>query len=328
MPRCVDSILSQTYRDFRLILVDDGSPDRCPEICDDYAAKDSRVHVIHQANAGLSAARNAGLDFIRDQEEIEFVSFVDSDDWIEPTYIATLLDGASLGTDFVSLGYSSVTSDGVKYARFRDKGWKILPTEEFWVGGESASPVSAWGKLYRKTLFDGVRYPVGRLMEDAFTTYKLAFKCSRIATRNLPLYNYNVASPSILRSEWSPSKMDDVDAFAEAETFFESIHAERARSWAFRQKLTSMAVSLKPLESVDPERARAFRESIRVAKENGLLPFWESRILYGRILGRRSYAFRWFFAMLMNALTQGRNSWLLREAPQILRMLIERRRAR
>ena len=87
LPKCIDSILAQTFRDFELILIDDGSPDNCGAICDEYAARDSRIKVIHQANAGVSAARNAGLDIASGT----YLGFVDSDDWIEPEMYATMI---------------------------------------------------------------------------------------------------------------------------------------------------------------------------------------------------------------------------------------------
>ena len=96
--RCVDSILGQTFTDFELILVDDGSPDGCPAICDKYAANDSRIHVIHQQNGGLSAARNAGIDWAFANSDSQWLSFIDSDDWVHPEYLQRLLD-AALGHD-------------------------------------------------------------------------------------------------------------------------------------------------------------------------------------------------------------------------------------
>ena len=92
--RCVDSILGQTYADFELILVDDGSPDNCGAICDEYAAKDSRVVVIHQENGGLSAARNAGIDWAFANSDSQWISFVDSDDWIHPCFLERLWQAA------------------------------------------------------------------------------------------------------------------------------------------------------------------------------------------------------------------------------------------
>ena len=88
--RCIDSLLCQTFSDFELILVDDGSPDACPAICDSYAEKDARVHVIHQANGGLSAARNAGIEWSLQKSDSEWISFVDSDDWVHERYLESL----------------------------------------------------------------------------------------------------------------------------------------------------------------------------------------------------------------------------------------------
>ena len=91
--RCVDSILSQSFTDFELILVDDGSPDDCGKICDDYAKKDNRISVIHKENGGLSSARNAGLDWVFANSKSEYVTFIDSDDWVDTDYLRALLDG-------------------------------------------------------------------------------------------------------------------------------------------------------------------------------------------------------------------------------------------
>ena len=93
--RCIDSILSQTFVDFELILIDDGSPDNCPDICDEYALKDNKIHVIHQKNSGLSVARNAGLDYVSSSSNSEWITFVDSDDWIDKHYLEYLYKAAN-----------------------------------------------------------------------------------------------------------------------------------------------------------------------------------------------------------------------------------------
>lgn len=109
LPRCIESILAQTFTDFELILIDDGSPDRCGEICDEYAAKDSRIVVIHQKNQGVSAARNAGLDAARGT----YLGFVDSDDWIEPEMYQEMLHAAkSKGVDLVICGLNHYDESG------------------------------------------------------------------------------------------------------------------------------------------------------------------------------------------------------------------------
>ena len=94
LSRCVESILAQTYRDFELILVDDGSPDNCGVLCDGYALRDSRVHVIHQENGGLSAARNTGIDWVFANSVSRWIAFVDSDDWVHPDFLKVLYETA------------------------------------------------------------------------------------------------------------------------------------------------------------------------------------------------------------------------------------------
>ena len=94
LPRCIEGILGQTFRDLELILVDDGSPDHCGEICDAYAAKDSRVHVIHKENAGVCVARNTGLDWVYEHSDSEWIFFHDNDDWIHPETLQRLYEAA------------------------------------------------------------------------------------------------------------------------------------------------------------------------------------------------------------------------------------------
>ena len=110
--RCVDSILQQSYRDFELVLVDDGSPDNCGSICDEYASRDSRVHVIHQENGGLSAARNAGIDWVFDNSDSQWITFVDSDDWVHPQMLEKLFDAAMEQNTLISIcGFIETTGD-------------------------------------------------------------------------------------------------------------------------------------------------------------------------------------------------------------------------
>ena len=110
LPRCIDSILSQSITDFELILVDDGSPDRCGIICDEYAIEDTRVRVIHQKNAKVAAARNSGLDIAKG----EWIAFVDSDDWLHKDYLKILLSGALEGSDIVLSGFLRTSNEKVR----------------------------------------------------------------------------------------------------------------------------------------------------------------------------------------------------------------------
>lgn len=220
--RCIDSILNQTLADFRLILVDDGSPDNCPAICDEYAAKDSRIHVIHQENGGISAARNSGIDyaFAHGDPETDWINFIDSDDFVHPLYLEYLYKAVKeSGAEISSCGNvvsSKAAFDSAPIASFK---YESLAPEVYWVRKFTDATV-AWGKLYRVCLFEKIRYPIGKLYEDNFTTYKLLFQHNYIAVVWTPLYCWYTNLDSITRSPWSPQKLVVTDALEEQLLFF------------------------------------------------------------------------------------------------------------
>ena len=164
LQKCIDSILAQTFTDFELILVDDGSPDGCPALCDAAAAKDARVRVIHQKNGGLSAARNAGLDVARGA----WIGFVDSDDYIAPEMYEKLYRAVqSTGADLALCDYAKVDEAGVPGVQTHvPVPQKSLTGRELLQKAYWTTAQIAWNKLYRRTIFAQLRYPVGKLNED------------------------------------------------------------------------------------------------------------------------------------------------------------------
>lgn len=208
--RCVDSILGQTFTDFELILVDDGSPDGCPAICDEYAVKDSRIHVIHQENAGLSAARNTGIDWVLATSDSQWISFVDSDDWIHPQYLSVLLYAALEHHVPISMCEAEHTN-GTEYT-VSEVIKKSFPmsAEEAYTSRYGMSMV-AWGKLYRRDCFHSVRFPIGKLHEDVFTTYRLLFAVSKVAICDTPLYYYFYNTEGITHAPWTIRRLDEVE---------------------------------------------------------------------------------------------------------------------
>lgn len=190
LPKCVDSILSQTYSHLEIILVDDGSPDRCGEICDEYAERDSRIQVIHKRNGGLSSARNAGIDIARG----DYFSFVDSDDWIEPDMYEAMLSAAQeydvplvCAGRFDEDGATGESTPGLCPVKTEAVTGKELVSKIFrWDHLDSA----AWDKLYARELFREIRYPVGRVVEDVPTTYRIALLAGKAVTLAKPVYHY------------------------------------------------------------------------------------------------------------------------------------------
>lgn len=217
--QCIDSILAQTFSDFELILVDDGSPDKCGEICDEYANKDPRIHVIHQENGGLSAARNAGIDWANANSNSEWITFIDSDDWVHREYLNQLYKTAiSQNVDVCACNYLEFPAEETPQERHSNK-IKLWAPEEIWCK-KRVTGVIAWGKIYYKRLWKNIRYPLGKISEDEFTTHKILFECNKIALIENTLYFYRQTPDSIMRAKWSPRLLDRIDALKEQFDYF------------------------------------------------------------------------------------------------------------
>ena len=178
--RCLDSVVNQTYKNLEIILVDDGSPDKCPQICDEYAKKDNRIIVIHQENGGLSAARNAGLDICKG----EYVSFVDSDDWVAKEYIEDLFNICQQENSEIAIcNHIRVNDSQIPYEDndLYIKSYRSLDALNILIYKAPDSFVVSWGKLYKKELFNNVRFPLKQIHEDEFTTYQLFFYSKKIS---------------------------------------------------------------------------------------------------------------------------------------------------
>lgn len=220
LSRCIDSILSQTFTDFELILIDDGSPDNCGKICDKYAKKDKRIQVIHKENGGLSSARNAGIDWVFANSDSQWLTFIDSDDWIHPQYLELLLFGAtSTNTDICVCEYEEA-SEFSDFENFNKVNTQKLTPEEFFVNYHVTS-VIACCKLYKKSCFENIRFPLGKIHEDEYTTYKVLFESSLVSYIKESLYFYFINSNGIIRSQWTPKRLDAITAFEEQIMFFQ-----------------------------------------------------------------------------------------------------------
>jgi len=187
--RCVESVLRQRFRDYQLILVDDCSPDSCPELCDALAQEDHRVQVVHRkTNGGLSEARNSGIEKARG----EYITFVDSDDFLGDDTLKPLMDLLAIHHDYDLLEYSVHQHYG------RPKGMTTLRLEnreyddmhQYWYDARAYQHSYAWNKIYRRELFSDVNFPAGRKFEDMFTLPQLLEKCQMVATTSEGYYYY------------------------------------------------------------------------------------------------------------------------------------------
>lgn len=209
--RCIDSILNQSYPEFDLILVDDGSPDNCGAICDDYAAKDNRIHVIHQKNGGLSAARNSGIDWSFANSSSQWLTFLDSDDWLHKDFLKLLLEAAEQNHADVSVCGLFWTDRDCEDSLLETVQVVCMEPEEAFTRHHEKC-ICACSKLISKRFFSELRFPVGKLYEDAFVTHQFLFASSAVTILEDKLYYYYHNPTSITRAKWSDRKLDSIEA--------------------------------------------------------------------------------------------------------------------
>lgn len=217
--RCIDSIVNQTYENLEIILVDDGSPDQCPQICDAWAKKDSRIVVIHKENGGLSDARNAGLNIARG----EYIAFVDSDDWVSLKYIEYMIQYIiEYDCDIVECEYI-LTSKKCKEDLNESALISIHEVEDamkLHLEDKMYKQV-VWNKLYKRELIN-VLFEKGKYHEDVFWTYQIIEKCTKVCHIDIPLYFYFQREDSIIGNKYSIKRLDEIEAFEQRYKFIEN----------------------------------------------------------------------------------------------------------
>ncbi len=219
LKQCVESVIRSTYSRLEIILVDDGSPDTCSQICDDYAARDTRIKVIHKENGGLSDARNAGLEIASG----DWVAFVDSDDYMEPTMLQSLYDAAVVYGADMSVCNALFFNDSETWTPdwFSIKCGLLNGMEILKTGRIPTSLVVAWGKLYRREIFAVLRYPIGRIHEDEAVAHKILGLCSKIACIDKKLYYYRQNPEGITKKAFSARRLDVILAMADRVMYYQ-----------------------------------------------------------------------------------------------------------
>lgn len=247
---CVESILQQTYSDFELILVDDGSPDNCGKICDEFSKKDPRIKVIHQQNCGLSAARNNGINVAKG----DFFTFIDSDDFVFPHYLERLVELCERNGADISVCSSIRCSSKDSLKNVSEKSTKncieVFERDKMNVFFTTKKiNTTAWGKLYKRFIFDEIRYPVNKYNEDVFVTYKAIHIANKVACCDYQGYVYRINEMSIINESFSLKKLDSIEGCLERAQFIErnypdmKKYAYRGVIYSCNQVLLSMAKS-------------------------------------------------------------------------------------
>ena len=219
LEKCLDSIINQTYKNLQIILIDDGSTDNCKAICGKYQKLDRRIIVIHQENQGLSNARNKGLDIAKGS----LIAFVDSDDFLEPTMYEELYNNMRENdSDIAICNFYRIDKHGAKTTlHFRETEFVSTNKTKFSnIQNEYGSlTVYAWNKLYKRKIFDNIRYPDGKVYEDSFILCDILAKATKVSYLLKPLYNY-VYRPDSITNNFSLAHFDKIGSFNRKIDFF------------------------------------------------------------------------------------------------------------
>ncbi|TCD46266.1 glycosyltransferase family 2 protein [Streptococcus sp. X16XC17] len=225
LKKCIDSILEQTYENLEIILVNDGSPDRCGQICDNYATLDSRIKVINKENGGLSDARNKGVEVATG----DYISFVDSDDYIDKNYIRTMVDALlRTNVELICVTHEKFFHEDDSMVKVPEIECELMTAYEALNGKNSRHFITAWGKLVKRSIVEKYPFPIGKLHEDEFVTYKYILETYNrsVAFLNMPLYYYRQREDSIIghrNSNFSVSNLDAIEAYLEKIDYIKKI---------------------------------------------------------------------------------------------------------
>ncbi len=245
--KCVDSIIKQTYKNIEIILVDDGSPDECGKICDEYSIKDSRIIVVHKANGGLSDARNVGID----KANGKYICFIDSDDYIDDNYIELLYNAIKENNVEISqCGIKKITEDevfieNIGYKENNVKNSKQMLKDLYITNWEN---IVVWNKMYLRELFNDIRFPKGKIHEDEYTTYKILYKVNNVAIINDFLYNYRQNEKSIMGKTFNIKRLDILEGLKQRIEFFKESNEEELYELSialYLQKIRECYINLK-----------------------------------------------------------------------------------
>lgn len=298
LQRCVSSLIKQSYKKIEIVLVNDGSNDQSGQICDELKKSDKRIIVVHKSNGGLSDARNVGIAACRG----EYVSFVDSDDAVDNDYIEYLYKLIQWGGCDLSLcTYREVYSEGKKQHMMGNGKEEILSTEKclekmLYSDGVSASAI---GKLYKKSLFHNIHFPVGRISEDLGTVYKLVMGTSNIACGYKDKYSYYVRKGSITTSSFNVKSLDLL-YMANQMTRDICIQYPQLRKAALRYQMWAHFSMLNKMIDIPPRYFKERDEIISFLRKNGKevlknprLPRRDRVAIHLLNLGFSAYKFAW-----------------------------------
>lgn len=274
--QCILSVVEQTYADLEIILVDDGSPDKCGSLCDEWAEKDSRIKVIHVKNGGAGKARNIGIAASKG----DYIAFVDSDDFVSPLIYEKMLQAFDSKVDVVECSYGIVESDEMIFKVVGNR--RGFTTEEAMrehIQDHFFKQV-IWNKMYRRNVVEGIPFPEGKLIDDEFWTYKVVGNAKKLIHIDDCLYAYRQQEKSVMHASFSKARLQALEAKVSRLEYisekFPALYFEAHQNlWLSCLYLGQLSLKYLP----NPERKGALRmieETVReyplTKEENRLLP--------------------------------------------------------
>lgn len=283
LDQCIDSIVHQSYENLEIILVDDGSPDNCPQICDQWAQRDSRIRVLHKPNGGLSDARNVGVQICTG----EYICFVDSDDWAEPMMVECLLRACVEDNTLVAIcgrydHFEEKDERKISKCPTVDEAVDSLVLASRMLMGNNCDN-SAHTKIFHKSLWETVCFPKGRIYEDVAVMYKVVLSVSRVSTVKLPLYHYRIRRGSIIQSDFSEKLFDypynTRKMLADVKCNYPELYEEAC--WAHTKALIRV---LDKLSRTDRKTYRRYRAEFLVLQKEmrALKTVWKRSAMFSR----------------------------------------------
>lgn len=301
LKRCLDSILKQSFQDFSLILVDDGSTDDCGKICDEYASRDQRISVIHQENKGVSGARNSGLDFAFKSQNPKWIAFVDSDDCIHLNFFETLFKVAEKYSVNISACSYQQLKEPLCEEPIHKYDVQIYNGEEFGCE-QNKHAQSVWGMLINGELIRNIRFPEGKYFDDVFVVYKLFLPQEKIAFVNYPMYYYNLDNlDSITRSKWTPKRLDVIDGIAEKLKYAQKFHYKNYYRIELKTYIESIiearyCAKRAGYNKVVPDIEKRLRKALITGNKTKVFPIEEHYDTYELMFPRRMILYYYFKA--------------------------------
>lgn len=266
LDKCVTSLINQTLKDIEIILVDDGSPDNCGKICDEYAEKDGRVKIIHKQNEGLSEARNVGIMAAKSP----YIGFVDSDDYVAEDMYEILYSNLIKNDAEVSICGLYDCYSNKKVSQFAGDEFLILDSKQALktaLEGVKFS-VNAVNKLYKKELFSEVKFPKGKLSEDAFTIPQILSKASKVVFDSVPKYYYMHRGESITTSSFKRQDFNVVEAYKKNLEFVRNNFKDLIKQAEFRLLWSYTYVFDKMILSENFKDIESYKEILAILRKN------------------------------------------------------------